>query len=151
MTAPKRVTAGPYTLELPPNGVAVLYEADESGADHRLPGGLGYLEALVQFAGEVIRLRAMSDAMRTETWRPIATALDQSAAPWDGVPVLIVTNYNWGGPTNRVHRAFWTDEIHGSGIFGWAVEDNKFGPYPLRGYTQVTHWMPLPGAPEVAP
>lgn len=45
----KRVTAGPYTLELPPNGVAILYEADESGMDHRMPGGVGYLEALVQF------------------------------------------------------------------------------------------------------
>ena len=63
MTA-HRVTAGPYTLELPPNGVAVLYEADGAGDDHRLPGGVGYLEALVQFAGEVIRLRAMLDAMR---------------------------------------------------------------------------------------
>ena len=58
-----RVSAGPYTLELPPNGVAILYEADNAGVDHQLPGGVGYLEALVQFAGEVIRLRAMLDAV----------------------------------------------------------------------------------------
>lgn len=56
-----RVTAGPYTLELPPNGVAILYEADLGGTDHRLPGGIGYLDALVQFAGEIIRLRAMME------------------------------------------------------------------------------------------
>ena len=57
-----RVTAGPYTLELPVNGVAILYEADGAGIDHQLPGGVGYLEALVQFAGEVIRLQAMLDS-----------------------------------------------------------------------------------------
>ena len=58
----RRVTAGPYTLELPPNGVAILYEADGAGVDHQLPGGAGYLDALVQFAGEIIRLQAMLDA-----------------------------------------------------------------------------------------
>lgn len=151
--ATHRVSAGPYTLEIPANGVAVLYEADPAGDDRQLPGGVGYLDALVQFAGEIIRLQAMVNTMCAEAqsaWRSVATAIDQNAAPWDGVPVLIVTNHNWGGPANRVHRAFWTDEIHGNGIFGWAVHDNKFGPYPLRGYTQVTHWMPLPNAPEVA-
>lgn len=56
-----RITAGPYTLEIPANGVAVLYQADEDGSKHQLPGGVGYLDALVQFAGEVIRLNAMLD------------------------------------------------------------------------------------------
>ncbi|MFA7308373.1 MAG: hypothetical protein WC026_17080 [Hyphomicrobium sp.] len=60
------VTAGPYMIELPANGVAILYEADESGAYRQLPGGSGYLEALVQFAGEVIRLCAMIDQMQDE-------------------------------------------------------------------------------------
>ena len=59
-----RISVGPYTLDIPPNGIAVLYEADDAGVDHQLPGGVGYLDALVQFAGEVIRLRAMLDAMR---------------------------------------------------------------------------------------
>lgn len=54
-----RVTAGPFTIVLPPNGVAVLYEADLAGVDHQLPGGVGYLDALVQFAGEIIRLKAI--------------------------------------------------------------------------------------------
>jgi hypothetical protein len=83
-------------------------------------------------------------------WMPIDAALDQSAAPWDGVPVLIYTNHSWGGETNCIHRAIWTDQIHGAGIFGWAVQDLKFGPYPLRGYTVVSHWQPLP-KPPVSP
>jgi len=53
------------------------------------------------------------------TWQPIALATDQSQAPWDGKPVLILTNHTWMNP---VHRAIWTDTIHGGGIFGWAVE-----------------------------
>lgn len=61
-----RITAGPYTLELPPNGVAILYEADGAGVDHQLPGGVGYLEALVQFVGEVIRLKAMLERMQVD-------------------------------------------------------------------------------------
>ena len=56
-----RISVGPYTLDIPPNGIAVLYEADGAGVDHQLPGGVGYLDALVQFAGEVIRLNAMLD------------------------------------------------------------------------------------------
>jgi hypothetical protein len=60
----RKVTAGPYTLELPANGVAILYEVDEGGTDHQLPGGVGYLEALVQFAGEVIRLQAMVNQLQ---------------------------------------------------------------------------------------
>jgi hypothetical protein len=64
--ATRRVTAGPYTLELPANGVAILHEADGAGVDHQLPGGVGYLEALVQFAGEVIRLQSMVSQMQTD-------------------------------------------------------------------------------------
>ncbi len=59
-----RVRAGPYELELRPSGVAILFEIDNAGIERQLPGGCGYLEALVQFAGEVIRLRAMLDATR---------------------------------------------------------------------------------------
>ena len=60
-----RISVGPYTLDIPPNGIAVLYEADGAGVDHQLPGGVGYLDALVQFAGEVIRLNAMLDQLET--------------------------------------------------------------------------------------
>jgi hypothetical protein len=80
-------------------------------------------------------------------WKPIDPSGDQTLAPWDGRPVLIVTNHNWCIDDNRVHRARWSDAIHGSGIFGWVVDDCKHGPYALRGYTVVTHWMPLPDPP----
>lgn len=66
-----RVSAGPYTLEIPPNGVATLYEADGAGVDHQLPGGVGYLDALVQFAGEVIRLHSMIASMHADRSIPI--------------------------------------------------------------------------------
>lgn len=70
MTSIRRVTAGPYTLELPANGVAILYESDKGGNEHQLPGGVGYLEALVQFAGEIVRLQAFiksqGDELATE-------------------------------------------------------------------------------------
>lgn len=55
----RRVSAGPYTLDLPENGVALLYE---NGT--QLPGGVGYLSALIEFAGEVIRLNAEIVALR---------------------------------------------------------------------------------------
>lgn len=81
-----RVSAGPYTLELPPNGVAILYETDGSGADRRLPGGIGYLDALVQFAGEVVRLRAMVGTMladRNEQDTAIHDAICEAAVVAD--------------------------------------------------------------------
>ena len=59
-----RATAGPYTLVMPANSRATLYEADGAGEDHEVPWGADTLSALVQFAGEVIRLNAMLDAMR---------------------------------------------------------------------------------------
>lgn len=54
-----RVSAGSFTLAIPKNGVAILYENEK-----QLPGGVGYLDALVQFAGEVLRLNAEIAALR---------------------------------------------------------------------------------------
>ncbi len=82
-------------------------------------------------------------------WIAITGMEPKDSAPFDGKPVLIATNHSWG---SNVHRAIWTDAIHGEGIFGWAIEDCKHGPYSLRGYTVVSHWMPLPSFPiNVAP
>lgn len=78
-------------------------------------------------------------------WIKITEGPDETKAPWDGKPVLIYTDHNW---TNRIHRAIWTDAIHGKGIHDWAIEDCKHGPYPLRGYMNVSHWQPLPAAPQ---
>ncbi len=81
-------------------------------------------------------------------WRSMADATDETnytAAPWDGRPVLIYTDHAW---SSRIHVAVWTDVIHATGIYGWAVDDCKFGPYALRGFRRVTHWMPLPEPPK---
>jgi len=72
---------------------------------------------------------------------------DPMKPPFDGKPVLILTDHKW---TNSVHRVIWTDEIHGEGIYGWAVDDCKHGPYPLHGYLKVLGWQPLPAPPADA-
>lgn len=84
-----RVSAGPYTLALPANGVAILYEHEK-----QLPGGVGYLDALVQFAGEVIRLRSMLDTIRRDPEitdprdpykrRDVVAELDAWLGAWEG-------------------------------------------------------------------
>ncbi|HEY4153528.1 MAG TPA: hypothetical protein VGM38_09425 [Pseudolysinimonas sp.] len=59
----RRANAGPFTLVLPPNGRATLFEADGSGVVRECPWGVGHFEALTHFAGEVIRLHAMIEEM----------------------------------------------------------------------------------------
>jgi hypothetical protein len=43
-----------------------------------------------------------------------------------------------------VHAVAWEETVAGTTI--WAVDDNKHGPYPLRGYVDedIHGWMPLP-------
>lgn len=68
---------------------------------------------------------AQVDAMG---WRPI------EEAPKDGTSILI---YSWHGQ----YVVSWdADELW------WYVDDNKHGPYPLRGDVP-THFMPLPQPP----
>lgn len=90
-------------------------------------------------------IRDLRVRLAAPKWQSLPDDGDTSRIPFDGEPVLIAINTTWG---NRVHRAIWTDAIHGAGIFGWAVEDRKFGPHPLRGYTTVAGWMPLPEPPK---
>lgn len=59
------VSAGSFRLEIPSNGVAVLYEADAEG-EHQLPGGVFYLEALVEFARRVAELEEALRAWANE-------------------------------------------------------------------------------------
>ena len=77
-------------------------------------------------------------------WRGIETA------PRDGTLVLVsfgckgVRAVSWDNP--------WEDDVtEDNGI--WCVDDDKHGPYPLRGYSNEgynspTHWQPLPPAPN---
>lgn len=109
----------------------------------------GLEKALDRARAEIAKLGRERDALKAggkrEQWQPIPDDGDTTRAPFDGEPVLIAIYSNWG---NRVHRVIWTDSVHGTGIFGWAVEDRKFGPYPLRGYTTVAGWQPLPEPPD---
>lgn len=68
-------------------------------------------------------------------WRPI------ESAPKDGTPILVTTDHRYG---SRVHRVFWDTETHGPDIGTWSVQDCKFGRYPLRGYSNLLGWQPLP-------
>ena len=65
-------------------------------------------------------------------WQPIETA------PKNGTDILVAT-----GETMHVVR--WIN-IHGDFDY-WAVDDNKHGPFTLRGKAP-THWMPLPEPPK---
>ena len=76
-------------------------------------------------------------------WRPIETA------PKDGTLILV----HFG--TKGVRAVSWDSPFHDevteeNGI--WCVDDDKHGPYGLRGYldghpSAPTHWMPLPAPP----
>ena len=71
-------------------------------------------------------------------WQPIETA------PKDGTRILV----NFHG---RVKEVFWDDPYGENMTFAiWCVDDDKHGPYPLRGYSEGddTHWMPLPEPPS---
>lgn len=129
----RRVSAGPYTIELPPNGVATLYEADAGGNEHQLPGGVGYLDALVQFAGEVMRLHAMIEAIgERNALQPIVSA------PRDGTWIL-----GWSRQDSAPYRISWGRNHNGQ--LAWCSAAGSF----VCDY--ITDWMPLPNAPEAAP
>ena len=76
--------------------------------------------------------RAIEQAIRNMCnceWRDIETA------PKDGTVVLLA------GCRKPVAAAWLEDEID-----YWHVDDNKLGPFALRG-PAPTHWMPLPKPP----
>ena len=75
--------------------------------------------------------RLKADAGLIE-WQPIETA------PKDGTDILVMT-----GETMHVVR--WIN-IHGDFDY-WAVDDNKHGPFTLRGKAP-THWIQLPEPPK---
>ena len=64
-----------------------------------------------------------------QQWMPIETA------PKDGTAVLVAEG-------RFIYCVEWNDEFE-----WWAVDDNKLGPFRLRG-AAPTHWMPLPAAPQ---
>lgn len=73
-------------------------------------------------------IREVADEM---DWRPIETA------PKDGTVILVSEGHH-------VHCVEWNDEFD-----WWSVDDNKLGPFRLRG-AAPTCWMPAPPAPKGA-
>lgn len=77
-------------------------------------------------------------------WRPI------ESAPRDGTDILVY----FAPITGRITGAW---KVSWENLYGertpedgsWCVDDNKHGPYPLRGYCagDATHWQPLPASP----
>lgn len=96
---------------------------------------IGVIDALplqaVSGAQAITALRAaLAEAPAVKVdWQSIETA------PKDGTAVLVSA-----GPF--IHRVEWDEEFE-----WWAVDDNKLGPFRLRG-SAPTHWMPLPAAPK---
>ena len=85
-------------------------------------------------------LAALASRPAVDAWQPIETA------PKDGTRILI----DFG--TKGVLQVAWQDR-DGDGFAIWCVDDEKFGPYPLRGYidkpdspTRPRAWMPTPAA-----
>jgi hypothetical protein len=74
--------------------------------------------------------------MNDQNWQPIDTAPKN-------VYVLVWCRHGQ-------YVASLDERIHGNGIFGWSVDDNKHGPYALRG-ADPSHWMSLPDPPEPTP
>ena len=77
------------------------------------------------------------------TWQPIETA------PLDGTSILV----SFG--SMGVLLVQWTEPSMDDFKI-WCVDDNRNGPYALRGYSETgprapTHWMPLPQPPEATP
>ena len=64
-------------------------------------------------------------------WQPIETA------PKDGQAILVTDGMD-------CYCVEWDEEFD-----WWAVDDNKLGPFRLRG-SAPTHWMPLPPVPGPA-
>ena len=81
-------------------------------------------------SGPLMGIAALPTA-QAEGWRPIETA------PKDCQAILVTEG-------RFCHCVEWNEEFD-----WWAVDDNKLGPFRLRG-SSPTHWMPLPPPPTSA-
>ena len=82
-------------------------------------------------------LRAILSDLEAQQWRPIETA------PKDGTEILA-----YFGPRTGVKSVVWEESVSGNET--WCVDDDKHGPYSLRGYNDPypSVWKPLPAPPE---
>jgi hypothetical protein len=78
---------------------------------------------------DALRSAQVAAPARIGGWQLIETA------PKDGTAILVAEGYH-------IYCVEWSEELD-----WWAVDDNKLGPFRLRG-PAPTHWMPLPAAPK---
>ncbi len=113
-------------------------------ADMEERAGVNWREVLddAEQAFEKRIMRAALEAAMKAAWRPV------EEAPKDGQTVLV----DFG--SMGVWAVAWTE---GQSDFPlWCVDDNKHGPYYLRGWSEEGDraprgWMPLPPTPEAKP
>ena len=82
-------------------------------------------------AGRIAELEAAQPERQPMQWQPIETA------PRDGTAILVSEG-------RSCYCVEWIEEFD-----WWAVDDNKLGPFRLRGQAPI-HWMPLPPPPPEA-
>jgi Lar family restriction alleviation protein len=75
-----------------------------------------------------------ADAKAGGQWQPIETAPKD-----ENTPILVYA------PGSGYYVVTW-ENFDSSTVGWWHVDDNKHGPYALRGESP-THWMPLPSRP----
>jgi hypothetical protein len=95
------------------------------------------------------RDEAHRSAVGASGWRPMPKEPKKggrSQAPYDGKPVLV--DFGEMG----VRAVAWTEPADCDWHI-WCVDDNKHGPFALRGYSNTgprapRRWMPMPAAPQ---
>lgn len=79
-------------------------------------------------------------------WQPIETAPREQE--------VLIAYWRWRSsmsPGSIIVQSARQVEYHGSEIWSWVVEDNKHGPFPIRGWCDgdMIGWQPLPAASSV--
>jgi hypothetical protein len=94
-----------------------------------------------QFQAWSVEMHKAADALARLSlppeWQPI------ESAPKDGTRILVAFR------RIGIHAVSWEEAING--LEGWCVNDEKHGPYSLRGYLDedILGWMPLPAPPQL--
>lgn len=130
LAAYERVSAALAALRSMPQGepvATIRYERGTPGKENDMPKVVS-CNWLPDGVYSVYATPPPAPVLLSDAWQPIETA------PKDGTAILVSEG-------RFIHCVEWNDEYE-----WWAVDDNKLGPFRLRG-TAPTHWMPLPPPP----